>query len=138
MWVDRNLNLDEAGGYIKKALEIEPDNGAYCDSLGWFYFKKGEFERALTELMHAAELTTPPDPVVYEHIGDTHRALGDLSQALNYWQKALALDPQNQGLASKIEQSKAKLTSNPTNSPAAILPAPTASPAPQASPGASP
>jgi tetratricopeptide (TPR) repeat protein len=138
MWVDRNLNLDEAGGYIKKALEIEPDNGAYCDSLGWFYFKKGEFERALTELMHAAELTTPPDPVVYEHIGDTHRALGDLSQALNYWQKALALDPQNQGLASKIEQSKAKLTSNPTNSPAAILPAPTASPAPQASPGTSP
>jgi tetratricopeptide (TPR) repeat protein len=127
MWVDRNLNLDEAGGFIKKALEIEPDNGAFCDSLGWFYFKKGDFARALTELMHAAELLTPPDPVVYEHIGDTHRALGDISQALSYWQKALALDPQNQDIASKIEQSKAKLTSNPDSSPSPVLPAPSPS-----------
>jgi tetratricopeptide (TPR) repeat protein len=138
MWVDRNLNLDEAGEFIKKALEIEPDNGAYCDSLGWFYFKKGDFVRALTELMHAAELIKPPDPIVYEHIGDTHRALGDLSEALTYWQKALTLDPQNQGIASKIEQSRAKLTSNPTNSPPVVFPTPAASPAASASPGPSP
>ena len=124
MWVDRNLNLDEAGAFIKKALEIEPDNGAFCDSLGWFYFKKGDFARALAELMHAAELLTPPDPVVYEHIGDTHRALGNISQALSFWQKALALDPQNQDVASKIEQSKAKLTSNPDSSPSVVLPTP--------------
>jgi tetratricopeptide (TPR) repeat protein len=127
MWVDRNLNLDEAGAYIKKALEVEPDNGAYCDSLGWFYFKKGDFTRALTELTHAAELITPPDPVVYEHIGDTHRALGNIPLALTYWQKSLALDPQNQGVATKIDQSKAKLTANPTNSPAVVLPSPSGS-----------
>jgi tetratricopeptide (TPR) repeat protein len=138
MWVDRDLNLDEAGEFIKKALEIEPDNGAFCDSLGWFYFKKGNYARALTELMHAAELINPPDAVVYEHIGDTHRALGNLSQALAYWQKALALDPQNQGLASKIEQSKAKLTSNPTSSPTIVLPNPAASPTPVVSPSPSP
>jgi tetratricopeptide (TPR) repeat protein len=127
MWVDRNLNLDEAGTFIKKALEIEPDNGAFCDSLGWFYFKKGDFERALAELLHAAELITPPDPVVYEHIGDTHHALGNISQALTYWQKAFSLDPQNQGVASKIEQSKAKLTSNPAASPSTVLPTPSPS-----------
>ena len=51
MWVDRNINLDEAGSMIKKALEIEPENGAYLDSLGWFYFKKGDFNRAITELV---------------------------------------------------------------------------------------
>src|ERR1700730_16700318 len=45
MWVDRNINLDEAGSMIKKALEIEPENGAYLDSLGWFYFKKGDYTR---------------------------------------------------------------------------------------------
>ncbi|HEX7193754.1 MAG TPA: tetratricopeptide repeat protein [Chthoniobacterales bacterium] len=131
MWVDRNTNLDEAGTLIKKALEMEPENGAYRDSLGWFYFKKGDFGHALTELMHAAEIITPPDPVVFEHIGDTHRALGNIPQALTYWQKALNLDPQNQGIASKIEQSRAHLTSNPTNSPpVVILPDPSSAPSP--------
>jgi tetratricopeptide (TPR) repeat protein len=131
MWVDRDINLDEAGTLIKKALEMEPENGAYHDSLGWFYFKKGDFGHALTELMHAAEIITPPDPVVFEHIGDTHRALGNIPQALTYWQKALNLDPQNQGIASKIEQSRAHLTSNPTNSPpVVVLPDPSSAPSP--------
>src|SRR5271165_5732865 len=126
MWVDRNLNLDEAGSMIKKALEIEPDNGAFLDSLGWFYFKKGDLARALTELLHAADLFNPPDPVVFEHIGDTYRSLGNTPQALSYWQKAMNLDPQNQSIASKIDQAKAKMTSNPANSPTPILPAPSA------------
>jgi tetratricopeptide (TPR) repeat protein len=131
MWADRNINLDEAGTLIKKALEMEPENGAYRDSLGWFYFKKGDFGHALTELMHAAEIITPADPVVFEHIGDTHRALGNIPQALAYWQKALNLDPQNQGIASKIEQSRAHLTSNPTNAPpVVVLPDPSSTPSP--------
>jgi tetratricopeptide (TPR) repeat protein len=124
MWVDRNINLDEAGLMIRKALEIEPENGAYLDSLGWFYFKKADFGRAITELLHAADLINPPDPVVYEHIGDTYRALGNGLQALSYWQKALTLDPQNSSLTSKIDQVKAKMTSNPTSSPPVVLPAP--------------
>ena len=126
MWIDRNLNLDEAGSMIKKALEIEPDNGAFLDSLGWFYFKKGDLARALTELLHAADLFNPPDPVVFEHIGDTYRSLGNTPQALNYWQKSINLDPKNQSVASKIDQAKAKMTSNPASSPTPILPAPSA------------
>jgi tetratricopeptide (TPR) repeat protein len=126
MWVDRNQNLDEAGSLIRKALEIEPDNGAFLDSLGWFYFKKGDLARALTELLHAADLFNPPDPVVYEHIGDTYRSLGNTPQALIYWQKAINLDPQNHSVASKIDQAKAKMTSNPPNSPTPILSAPSA------------
>jgi tetratricopeptide (TPR) repeat protein len=136
MWVDRNMNLDEAGSMIKKALEIEPENGAYLDSLGWFYFKKGDFNRAITELLHAADLLNPPDPVVYEHIGDTYRSLGDSSQALSFWQKALNLDPQNQSLISKIDQAKSKMTSNPTSSPPQVIPAPSpaSTPSPELAP----
>jgi tetratricopeptide (TPR) repeat protein len=134
MWVDRNQNLDEAGFMIRKALEIEPDNGAFLDSLGWFFFKKGDFGRALTELLHAADLFNPPDPVVYEHIGDTYRSLGNIPQALSYWQKALNLDPQNQAIASKIDQAKAKMTSNPANSPTPIFLPPAATSRPTAEP----
>jgi tetratricopeptide (TPR) repeat protein len=117
---------------IKKALGIEPENGAYLDSLGWFYFKKGDYTRALTELLHAADLINPPDPVVYEHIGDTYRSLGNGAQALSYWQKGLALDPQNSSLTSKVDQAKAKMTSNLNSaapSPALPSPSPTATPA---------
>ncbi len=138
MWVDRNLNLDEAGSMIKRALEIEPENGAFLDSLGWFYFKKGDLARALTELLHAADLFNPPDPVVFEHIGDTYRSLGNTPQALSFWQKAINLDPQNQAVASKIDQAKAKMTSNPVNSPTPNLPTPSAAtsrPASESSPG---
>jgi tetratricopeptide (TPR) repeat protein len=136
MWVDRNLNLDEAGLMIRKALEIEPENGAFLDSLGWFFFKKGDYSRALSELLHAADLINPPDPVVYEHIGDTYRSLGNGPQALIYWQKALNLDPQNQSIASKVDQAKAKMTSNPTISSPPVLPvpSPSSSPSPVSAP----
>src|SRR6202795_4916935 len=137
MWVDRNMDLDEGGAMIKKALEIEPENGAYLDSLGWFYFKKGDFNRAITELLHAADLIDPPDPVVDEHIGDTYRSLGDSPQALSYWQKALTLDPHNSSLTSKIDQAKAKMTSNLNSAaPSSALPSPspTATPAAEAIP----
>jgi tetratricopeptide (TPR) repeat protein len=130
MWVDRNMNLDEAGVMIKKALEIEPDNGAYIDSLGWFYFKKGDYARALSELLHAADLINPPDPVVYEHIGDTYKSLGNTAQALTYWQKGLTLDPGNQSLTTKIDEAKAKMTSNPANTPLPVFPGSSSTPAP--------
>jgi tetratricopeptide (TPR) repeat protein len=133
MWVDRNMNLDEAGSFIKKALELDPDNGAYIDSLGWYYYRKTEFGKALTELLHAADVLKPEDPVVFEHIGDTYQAVGNTAQALVYWQKAANLDPQNSALATKIDQSKAKLTANPTTSPG-HMPGPQPSSSPESAP----
>jgi len=141
MWVDRNMNLDEAGSFIKKALELDPDNGAYIDSLGWYYYRKTEFGKALTELLHAADVLKPEDPVVFEHIGDTYQAVGNTAQALVYWQKAARLDPQNSALATKIDQSKAKLTANPAGSPSHLPPPQTNAPpdpAPSPKPSATP
>jgi len=125
MWVDKGQHLDEAGEMIRKALQLEPNNGAYLDSFGWYFYKKGEYGKALTELLHAAELIRPEDPVVYEHVGDAYQALGNVPQALNLWQKALTLDPQNQGIAAKVEQARTKLTAN---APPAPAPSPLATP----------
>ncbi len=127
MYVDRNMNLDEAGLMIKKALELQPDNGAYIDSLGWYYYHTGDYPKALTELLRALERLKPEDPVVLEHVGDTYQALNNVGEAEVYWQRALKLDPTNQKLATKIDASKAKLTSNPPNS-ATPLPKPSPSP----------
>ena len=89
MWADINRNLDEAARLIIKANELEPDNAAYVDSLGWLYFRQGKFDEALTELLRAAELTKDePDSTIFEHIGDAHQALGQADKAKAAWQRA--------------------------------------------------
>ena len=89
MWADINRNLDEATTLIIKANELEPDNAAYVDSLGWLYFRQGKFDEALTELLRAAELTKDePDSTIFEHIGDAHQALGQADKAKAAWQRA--------------------------------------------------
>lgn len=112
MWVERGENLDEAGEMIKKAMASEPDNGAFMDSFGWYYFKKGDFEKALQELLKAAETIKPEDAVVFEHVGDTYQQLGKTALALQYWQKAQAIDGDNKKVAEKIEAAKQKVSSN--------------------------
>jgi tetratricopeptide (TPR) repeat protein len=106
MWAEHNLNLDEAETMVKRALENEPNNASYLDSLGWVQFRKGKFDQALTNLLRAAKLAERDDPVVFEHIGDTYLKLNRVPEALESWQKALALDPKNKNLAEKIAGTK--------------------------------
>ena len=78
LYADKNIKIDRSLILIKKALEIEPENGAYIDSLGWVYYRKGKYHIALENLLKAEmildELETP-DPIVYDHIGDTYEKL---------------------------------------------------------------
>ena len=94
MWADHNMHLDEAEEMIKHALELEPNNASYLDSLGWVEFRKGKFDQALADLLRAAKNMSRGDPIVFEHIGDTYWKLDRLPQAVESWQKALTLDPQ--------------------------------------------
>jgi len=110
MWADHNMHLDEAEEMIKHALEIEPNNGSYLDSLGWVEFRKGKFDQALIDLLRAAKNIERDDPIVFEHIGDIYLKLDRVSEALGSWQKALALDPKNKKLAEKIESTKTTIS----------------------------
>jgi tetratricopeptide (TPR) repeat protein len=112
MWVDQNTHLEEAEEYIKRALAAEPENGAFLDSLGWLHYRQGKFEQALGELMSAAAALKTDDATVFDHIGDTHAALNQMPKALEYWQKALALDQTNKKLAAKIEAAKNRISRN--------------------------
>ena len=57
MWADHNMHLDEAEEMIGGA-QLDPNNGAYLDSLGWLHYRKGKFEEALNELLRAAQNLT--------------------------------------------------------------------------------
>ena len=114
MWAEHNMHLDEAEQMIKLALQANPDNGAYIDTLGWLEFREGKFEQALTDLERAAQKLTRDDPVVLDHIGDACAKLNKSAQALDAWQKALILDPKNKTLAEKIDNAKTKMSKGQT------------------------
>jgi tetratricopeptide (TPR) repeat protein len=110
MWAEHNSHLDEAQDLIKRALQLDPNNGAYLDTLGWLEFRQGKVEAALNDLLRAAQKMKQDDPVVFEHIGDAYAKLNQVAQAMETWQKALALDPQNKRLVEKIDRTKTKMS----------------------------
>ena len=89
---DRGERLDDSVGLIRRALEIDPHNGAYLDSLGWAYFRQGRTEDARQALEQAVR-EFPRDATVLEHLGDVHAALGDTASARAFWQRALDAGP---------------------------------------------
>jgi len=89
MLADRGVRVEEGLGYIKKAVQLDPANGAYLDSLGWAYFKLGNYEVAEEQLRKASERMRT-DPTVQDHLGDLYLKTGRLKQAAAHWERALA------------------------------------------------
>jgi tetratricopeptide (TPR) repeat protein len=91
MLADRGERLDESVGYLKKALQIDPENGSYLDSLGWAYFKSNKFDLAADNLQRAAgQLKT--NSVIQDHYGEVLFKLGRYDEAIDAWTRALAGD----------------------------------------------
>lgn len=88
MLADRGVRLDESVKYIQKALELEPNNGAYMDSLGWAYFKMNRFDLAEPHLEKAAQLISG-DPTIQEHLGHLYIRMGKKALAREAWERAL-------------------------------------------------
>jgi len=101
MLADQNMKLDEAFSYIKRALDIDPTNGAYLDSIGWAYFRLGKFEMAEESLVKAAQKINT-DPTVHDHLGDLYQKTGRLKQAAQNWERALV--EWNRTIAAEVDQ----------------------------------
>jgi tetratricopeptide (TPR) repeat protein len=88
MLADRNMRLEEAVTLIKKALALDPQNGAYLDSLGWAYFRLGNYDLAEENLRKAAD-KTPNDATIQDHLGELYAKTGRLKLAAAHWERAL-------------------------------------------------
>jgi tetratricopeptide (TPR) repeat protein len=107
-YADLGINLDEAEALVRKALNLRPDDGYITDSLGWVYYKKGQYEEALKWLLKASELV-PQDPIILEHVGDAYLKLDERTKALQYYQKSLSLrdeDSEREKIQPKIDALK--------------------------------
>ena len=91
MLADRGVRLDESVGYLKKALQLEPENGSYLDSLGWAYFKKADLALAEQNLRQAADQLRT-NSVIQDHYGEVLFKLGRYDDAIAAWTRALAGD----------------------------------------------
>jgi predicted Zn-dependent protease len=114
MWAEANVNLDRAADMLNRAVNQEPRNGAYIDSLGWVYYQQGKLDLAEKYLTDATRLL-PRDATVHEHLGDVFAKRGDLHRALDLYRAALTLEPEAKDeakLRSKIaELEKQQMTS---------------------------
>lgn len=82
------MRLDEAEALILRALKIAPNDGFYIDSLGWVYYQKGDYVRAVEQLERAVELAGD-DPTIIEHLGDAYEKVNQVDRALGRYREAL-------------------------------------------------
>ena len=102
MWAEQGIELDKALEYIKRAVELEPNNGAFADTLGWIYYKRKEYKNALKEVTRANRLMSGHAEIL-GHLGDINFALDDISAAISFWSKALLRAPSDSELIRKLK-----------------------------------
>src|SRR5271166_897540 len=85
---DRGTRVEEALGYIRRAVALDPQNGAYLDSLGWAYYRLGNYDLAEENLRRASE-RIGTDPTVHQHLGELYQKTGRLKLAAANFERAL-------------------------------------------------
>src|ERR1700719_3678655 len=103
MLADRGIRLDEAHDLIQRALELEPYNGAFLDSLGWAYYKQNKLDQAELTLRKALEREAH-DPTIRAHLGDVLAKQGRMEPAVVEWEKSL--NEWHRSLPADLEEDK--------------------------------
>lgn len=101
-WADQGKNLDKASEMLEKAVRLKPDDGAIVDSLGWVYYRMGQYEKAVKILEQAVELL-PTEPEINDHLGDAYWQVGRKSEARFQWKRTMSFTTE-QNLISALEK----------------------------------
>ncbi|MCX6907925.1 MAG: tetratricopeptide repeat protein, partial [Verrucomicrobia bacterium] len=104
MFAEKSVNLKEAEDLVKRALRMQPKNGAFLDSLGWVYYRKGDYRKALQCVGDAAKSdAAKEDATVFEHLADIYLKLGKKDLAREQLRKGLEIEPKNKSVAEKLK-----------------------------------
>src|SRR5437667_91245 len=104
MFADRGIRLHEAEAMIQKAVQADPTNGAYLDSLGWVYFKQNRLDRA-EEYLKKAIIFLNSESNIHDHLGDVYFKTKRYEEARAEWNKTLQLSTEPE----EIDRVKKKL-----------------------------
>ena len=100
---DRGLQLERALQMARIAVDAQPENPSYLDTIGWIYFRLEQYVEAETYIKRAIE-KGEASAVVHEHLGDVYYRINEKEKALEQWNTALQLDNGNQALREKISR----------------------------------
>ena len=106
-WLKNDTNIDKAVSYIVEAYEKEPNDGVIIDSLGWVYFKTGDYTNAIIYLEKASELN-PQNAIISDHLGDAYWCGGRKNEAIFQWKQALNQKEEKEELNLKKVKNKIK------------------------------
>ncbi len=99
---DRTERLEEARQLIEQAHQLEPNDAAITDSLGWVYYRLGDLvsaERLLREAYSAY-----PDAEVAAHLGEVLWQMGKHKEARRIWNQALESQPNSTVLLETLQR----------------------------------
>ncbi|MDO8900471.1 MAG: tetratricopeptide repeat protein [Phenylobacterium sp.] len=91
-WIDRGERLEEALAMVQTAVDANPRSGAMIDSLGWGYYRLGQYDKAVEVLEEAVGLEAG-DPEINNHLGDAYWQVGRRDEAVFQWRRVLTLEP---------------------------------------------
>jgi tetratricopeptide (TPR) repeat protein len=100
---ERGKELDRALRLSKYAVEQEPKNSSYLDTIGWVYFKMKNFDKAI-EFIEKAINEDKENATLFDHLADIYAEMKNKEKAIEYWNKALELDPTMDKVVEKIEK----------------------------------
>jgi tetratricopeptide (TPR) repeat protein len=100
---ERGLDLDRALKMVQKAVDEEPENSSYLDTIGWVYYKLGNYEKAKEFIFKAIE-QDGNNATLLDHLGDIFYKMGNIEKANEYWNSSLELDDSNKEIQTKIEK----------------------------------
>ena len=106
-WLKTGIKTDLAVEYIVEAYEKSPNDGFVLDSLGWVYYKTGDYKNAINFLERASELD-PQNAVISDHLGDAYWLGGRKNEAVFQWKQALKQKDDYNELNIKKVKSKIK------------------------------
>lgn len=92
LYADQGKKLEQAEKMIRLAVEAEPENAAYLDSLGWALYQMERYDEAIEVLKKANADPDYRDATIIEHLGDAHAKLKQIKKARTAWQEALDVE----------------------------------------------
>lgn len=123
MMAVNGVDLDRAEINSMIAVASDSSNPTYIDTYAWVLFKKQDLAKAREQIDLAMRLlgVLPPNPgevlaeldpamaemqltwELFDHAGDIHYLTGDPEGALEFWERALELKPDDEILQKKVE-----------------------------------
>ncbi len=112
-------DLPTAALYASMATTSDPMNVTYIDTQAWVYFKSKDYQKSretmdkalkLCGIIENNDIVVPeeereenkPSSEIYDHAGDIYYMTGEPVKAVEFWEQALQLDPDNEAIKKKV------------------------------------